>query len=206
MAGCSRSRASATATRTSNVIAADGTGQRRLTNDPAAETRPTWSADGSTIVFTRSDGSGRRLVAMNVSGGATRELTAPSQSADTPSWQPGVDLALSAGRVGRPRRGQPARVRIVVRNQLLSPAFFVSLRISIPRSARLVAVRGGRCRRARLLSCSIRELRSSATLSVELILRQLRCGSVTVGSSVSSLQRDVQLGNNRRRTRLAVAC
>jgi hypothetical protein len=190
------------------VIAADGNGERRLTNDPAAETRPTWSADGSSIVFTRSDGSGRHLVAMRVAGGAARPLTAPSQSADAPSWQPGVDLALSTRLTGRLRRGQPARVRVAVRNQLLSPAFFVSLRITVPRSARVIGVRAGRarCSRLRPLTCSLRSLPSAATMAVELVLRQRRCGSFTVGTSVSSLQRDVQPRNNRRRTRLAVAC
>jgi len=43
-------------------------------------------------------------------------------------------------------------------------------------------------------------------MSVELILRPRRCGSFTIRGSVSSLQRDVQLGNNRRITRFAVAC
>jgi hypothetical protein len=188
------------------LMAADGSGQRRLTNEPAAETRPTWSADGKSIVFTRSDGSGRRLVVMSVSGGATRSLTTPSESADAPSWQPGVDLALSVKRTGR--TGAPHRLRVGVRNQLLSPAFDVALTISIPRTARVVGGRAGRgrCVRQRPLTCFVRILPSSATMFVELTLRPQRCGSFTIRGSASSLQREVQPGNNRRTARLAVAC
>jgi WD40-like Beta Propeller Repeat len=190
------------------LMAADGTGQRRLTNEPAAETRPTWSADGKSIVFTRSEGSGRRLVVMSLSGGAARSLTTPSESADAPSWQPGVDLALFVSRSSRTRALRPARVRVAVRNQLLSPAFDVALTISIPRTARVVAVRAGRgrCVRQRPLTCFARTLPSSATMFVELILRPQRCGSFAIRGSVSSLQREVKPGNNRRTARLAVAC
>jgi hypothetical protein len=182
------------------VTAADGSGQRRLTDDPAEETRPTWSADGKSIVFTRSG----RLVVTSVSGGSTRPLTAPSESADAASWQPGVDLAFSVSAFRR----QPARVRVAVRNQLLAPAFDVALTISIPRTARVVGVRAsrGRCVRLRPLTCSLRMLPSSSTMSVELILRPRHCGSFTIRGSVSSLQRDVQPANNRRTTRLTAAC
>jgi Tol biopolymer transport system component len=173
------------------VIGSDGSGERRLTTDPAADTRPSWSPDGSSIAFTRSGG----LFVTSASGGEARPLIA---AGDAPSWQPGVDLALSAGGVGR-------RLRITVRNRLPAPAFYVALSISAPRNARVVGVRarGGTCR-LRPLGCSARTLRS--TLSVELILRPRRCGSFTIRSSVSSLQREVEPANNRRRARLAVAC
>ena len=99
----------------------------------------------------------RRLVVTSVSSGATRSLTGTGDSAESPAWQPGVDLALSVRRLGQPRRRQPARVRIAVRNQLLSPAFNVALTISIPWTARVVRVRAdrGRCRRQRPLACSL---------------------------------------------------
>jgi Tol biopolymer transport system component len=180
------------------VMAADGSGQRRLTDDPAADTRPTWSADGSSIVFTRND----RLVVIGVSGGGTRTLTGPGESADAPTWQPGVDLAVSTRRVG------PSRVRIVARNQLRAPAFSAAVRVSVPKTVRVVGVRAGRarCDRLRPLTCSVRMLQPSTAMSVELVLRPRRCGSFVIVGSVSSVQRDVQPRNNRRTTRLATAC
>jgi hypothetical protein len=69
-------------------------------------------------------------------------------------------------------------------------------------------VRAGRghCVRQRLLTCSLRTLSPSATMSVDLSLGPGRCGSSRIRGSVSSLQRDVQAGNNRRTARLAVPC
>jgi Tol biopolymer transport system component len=191
------------------VMAADGSDERRLTSDSAAETRPTWSADGNSIALTRSDESGRRLVVISASGGVTRPLTGPSQSADAASWQPGVDLAVSVSASGRLRRGQARRMRIAVRNRFPAPAFFVSLTISPPRSARVIRVRaprGGFCRRGRPVSCTLRTLSSATEMSADVTLRPGRCGAFTVRASVSSLQRDVQGVNNRRTRRLAVPC
>jgi Tol biopolymer transport system component len=190
------------------VVAADGSGENRLTSDPAADTHPTWSADGKSIAFTRTDVSGRHLVLLDVATGVTRPLTPPSESADAPNWQPGVDLALSVSRSRSLRRGQPAHLRLDVRNELSAPAFSVAVTISIPKAARVLRTKGSgvRCRRGRPLRCFVRMLSSSRTVSAELFVRPSRCGTFTVRASVASLQRDVDGADNQRTARFRVAC
>jgi Tol biopolymer transport system component len=191
------------------VMDAGGGAERRLTNDPAAETSPAWSADGGSVVFTRHDDSGRRLVVMSVANGATRSLTVPSELADAGTWRPGVDLALSVSASRRVRFGQPARVRITVRNRFPLPALNVVLSISPPRTARVIGVRAPRgafCRRQRLVTCSLRRLSSSSPMAVDVVLRPRRCGSLILRASVASAQRDVLPANNRRMTQRAVPC
>ena len=190
------------------VIGADGSSEQRLTTDPAAELRPAWSADGRTLVFTRTDQSGRRLAVLGLPGGQTHVLTTAGELPDAASWRPGVDLALSVSAPQRVRRGQQGRARITVRNRFPVPAFNVALTIAVPRTARVVGARarGGLCSRERPVTCFMRTLTSSGRLSVELTLRPRRCGSLTLRGSVSSVQRDVQPGSNRRTARIAVAC
>ena len=74
------------------VMNADGSGQIRLTNDPAFETDPAWSPDGTKIVFNRSsvDLETGNVAVMNPDGtGLTNLTNAPSgQFNGVPDWQP----------------------------------------------------------------------------------------------------------------------
>jgi len=72
------------------AIGADGSGERQLTNDPADESMPSWSPDGSRVVFrsTLAD-SGGGLYVMNPDGSDMAELAAnPGGFVLYPAWSP----------------------------------------------------------------------------------------------------------------------
>lgn len=62
------------------VMNADGTGQTRLTNNPAFDTAPSWSPDGTKILFTstRDDPMSSALYVMNADGSSQTRLTTGS--------------------------------------------------------------------------------------------------------------------------------
>src|SRR3712207_6086720 len=57
------------------VTGADGAGQRNLTNDPAEDQAPAWSADGARIAFVRGFGPEAEVWDMAADGGGPRRLT-----------------------------------------------------------------------------------------------------------------------------------
>ena len=67
------------------VMNPDGTGQTRLTNNPAWDTAPVWSPDGTKILFTslRDDPMSASLYVMNADGSNQTRLTTGSQG----SWR-----------------------------------------------------------------------------------------------------------------------
>ena len=67
---------------------ADGSGKRRLTDDPAFDGWPAISPDGTTIAFASRGGSGKfRLFLMPIDGGDAREVAAPAGYNYTqPAW------------------------------------------------------------------------------------------------------------------------
>jgi TolB protein len=68
------------------VMNANGTGQTRLTNNPAWDTAPVWSPDGTKILFTslRDDPMAPALYVMNADGSNQTRVTAGSDA----SWRP----------------------------------------------------------------------------------------------------------------------
>jgi Tol biopolymer transport system component len=85
------------------AIRADGTGLRRLTRDRAAEQYPSWSPDGSQIVFERRTGDSSDLWLIDVSSGAARRLTENPGIDWTPAWSPdGNRIAFASVRQGAP--------------------------------------------------------------------------------------------------------
>jgi Tol biopolymer transport system component len=71
------------------VVNADGNGLRRLTDAPGEDHGPSWSPDGTTIVFQSDRGGGEgfsRLWLMNADGSQQRRLT--DQRGFRPTWLP----------------------------------------------------------------------------------------------------------------------
>ena len=56
---------------------ADGTGQRNLTQSPAADSNPTWSPDGSKLAFLSKRDGHWAIYVMNADGTGQRRLTSP---------------------------------------------------------------------------------------------------------------------------------
>jgi Tol biopolymer transport system component len=71
------------------VMRADGSGLRRLTRHGGEDTSPSWSPDGSRLVFARRTGNaGLDLYAMRADGGGLRRLTRLTSFLADPVWSP----------------------------------------------------------------------------------------------------------------------
>jgi len=69
------------------VMGVDGTGQRRLTNDPISAGEPSCSSDGARIAFV-SERNGNREIYIHASGLHDRRLTKDNNPDYDPSWSP----------------------------------------------------------------------------------------------------------------------
>lgn len=86
------------------TINADGSDLRRLTSDPAEDTDPSWSPDGTRIAFTSTRDGSRNIYIMNADGSnvVRRTMTTDAyDSYDSPAWSPdGLKVAFSGRRNG----------------------------------------------------------------------------------------------------------
>lgn len=69
------------------IVNIDGTGMRRLTNHPAADTTPTWSPTGAQIAFTSDRSGSPQIYVVDADGTGLRRITFESY-ADRPTWSP----------------------------------------------------------------------------------------------------------------------
>ena len=77
---------------------ADGSGLTRLTNNPAEESLPYCSPDGSRIVFSSDRDNTRQLYLMDIDGGNHVRLTNNDYDNNSPAWSPdGSEIAFSSG-------------------------------------------------------------------------------------------------------------
>jgi dipeptidyl aminopeptidase/acylaminoacyl peptidase len=85
------------------VTNADGTGRRRLTNNPAKDIGPTWSPDGTKIAFIsdRDRAGDFEIYVMNADGSGVKRLTDAPGSSGFPAWSPdGSKIAFASDRAG----------------------------------------------------------------------------------------------------------
>ena len=91
------------------VINADGTGKRRLTRDAAFDCCPSWSPDGTKILFTSARDGNDEIYVMNADGSGQRTISpSPSTQEFGAVWSPdGRTIAFASDRpaaVSRPVR------------------------------------------------------------------------------------------------------
>jgi len=84
------------------VMNADGTGQTRLTNNPAFDGIPVWSSDGTKITFSSMRDGDFEVYAMNADGtGQTNITNNPGQNDYNSSWSPdGTKIVFTSLRDG----------------------------------------------------------------------------------------------------------
>jgi len=83
------------------LMNADGSDQRRLTDDPAYDAWPVWSPDGSQLAFTSSRNGNPDIYVMDADGGDLRQLTEDQESDFWPDWSPdGAQIAFVSRRDG----------------------------------------------------------------------------------------------------------
>ncbi len=83
------------------VMDADGSNQRRLTDDPADDFSPAWSPDGSLIAFHSERNGGRHIFVMNADGSAVRQLTEGEVRDGFASWSPDGEWIAFDRQLGR---------------------------------------------------------------------------------------------------------
>jgi TolB protein len=80
--------------------AADGSGIKNLTNDPADDFDPTWSPDGTRIAFVSDRSGNPDIWIMRGHGTSPVQLTRNSAPDRDPTWSPnGKRLAFTSSRV-----------------------------------------------------------------------------------------------------------
>ena len=70
------------------LINADGSTLRRMTNNPAADTHPRWSPDGSSLLFLSTRKNDQQAWLLPVNGGEPRQLTTFSAGVGDAIWSP----------------------------------------------------------------------------------------------------------------------
>jgi len=80
------------------VMAADGTGARKLTSDPALDLSPSWSPDGKRLAFVSDRAGTPQIYLMNADGSGVRRLTFQGNYNQTPQWSPRGDLLAFTAR------------------------------------------------------------------------------------------------------------
>jgi len=70
------------------VMNADGSGQRRLTQDRSNDTSPAWSPDGAKIAFVSHRAGDFQIYVMNADGRGQRVLAQNASADDAPTWSP----------------------------------------------------------------------------------------------------------------------
>src|SRR5438093_2165734 len=82
---------------------ANGNDQKRLTTSPGTDSFPSWSPDGSRIVFESTRAGNTDIYVMNADGSDQRPLVADPAVDFAPHWSPdGQQIAFTSNREGDP--------------------------------------------------------------------------------------------------------
>jgi uncharacterized repeat protein (TIGR01451 family) len=177
---------------------ADGSNRTQLTS--AFDTLPSWSPDGSTIVFSEN-------LVMNADGSALTTLTTPGTN---PDWQPLTgpppfsDLVL---RMAGPRHigpGDPITYTIRLRNDGPGRADGVVVTDPLPAETQFIRAFTGRgsCSApdpaSGALSCSLGSMGDGSTRTIIVVCRATVSAGTTLTNvaTVSSLSRDLNEHDN----------
>jgi len=83
------------------VINPDGTGETRLTNNPASQHHASWSPNGTKIAFNNHQDGNTEIYVMNADGTGQTNLTNNSAEDAGPGWSPdGTRIAFASNRDG----------------------------------------------------------------------------------------------------------
>src|SRR3989337_2066479 len=88
-------------TREIYVMNADGTGQTRLTFNPASDINPSWSHDGTKIAFESTRDGNDQIYVMNADGTGQTNISNNLTNDGSPSWSPdGIKIVFVSTRDG----------------------------------------------------------------------------------------------------------
>ena len=83
------------------VMNADGSGQRKLTDNDATDWSPAWSPDGAQIAFVSNRDGNDEIYTMNADGSDQRRLTQTDDGESFPAWSPdGTEISFDSDRDG----------------------------------------------------------------------------------------------------------
>lgn len=81
------------------IVSSNGTGAAPLTLDPAQDTDPAWSPDGTKLAFASTRGGNRDIYVMNADGTSVAALTDHAAADGEPAWSPdGAKIAFVSHR------------------------------------------------------------------------------------------------------------
>lgn len=84
------------------LVNADGSGLRRLTNNPAQDKLPCWSPDGTKIAFVSDRDGNTEIYTVDVATGVETRLTENQAAESNPAWSPdGTRIAFASWRDGK---------------------------------------------------------------------------------------------------------
>jgi WD40 repeat protein/fibronectin type III domain protein len=84
-----------------SIVNSNGTGATRLSTDPASDTDPDWSPDGTRLAFRSDRDGGDEIYIMNADGSSPERLTHAAGGNAQPAWSPdGTKIAFTSHRDG----------------------------------------------------------------------------------------------------------